>query len=169
MWFQRSILYPLVALVFLPSLLDAQVAPKPESAGAAQTKINPPKAPAAPLLDPKTVLEAARAITTEKYPDAKTVLVSKHVRTDYETNGAFVAVTEEYTKVLTEDGPLAGARVRWQASNRATDTDADGRFQLGPLAHSVRITAWKENLQWSAWLQDYELREQKSKTTTASR
>src|SRR5205823_1542280 len=34
----------------------------------------------------------------------KTVLVSKHVRTEYETNGAFATVTEEYTKVLTEEG-----------------------------------------------------------------
>src|SRR6185369_918410 len=32
------------------------------------------------------------------------VLVSKHLRTEYETNGAFAAAIEEYTKVLTEEG-----------------------------------------------------------------
>ena len=28
------------------------------------------------------------------------------------------------------------------------------------------ITAWKENMQWSAWLQDYETGKEKSKTAT---
>ncbi len=28
------------------------------------------------------------------------------------------------------------------------------------------ITAWKENMQWSAWLQDYETGKSKSKTAT---
>jgi hypothetical protein len=31
------------------------------------------------------------------------------------------------------------------------------------------ITAWKENMQWSAWLQDYEPRKPKSKAATASK
>src|SRR6266849_3046984 len=86
---KRLLFHPLLALIVLSSLLRAQEAPKP---------------PPAPLLDPKAVLEVAKAINSEKYPDAKTVLISKHVRTDYEPNGAFMAVTEEYTKVMTEEG-----------------------------------------------------------------
>src|SRR5258708_16221787 len=79
-------LNPLVALIVLSSILRAQEAPKP---------------PPAPLLDSKMVLEAAKAINSEKYPDAKTVLVSKHVRTYYETNGAFMPATQELTKAMT--------------------------------------------------------------------
>jgi hypothetical protein len=31
------------------------------------------------------------------------------------------------------------------------------------------ITMWKENMKWSAWLQDYPTAEQKPKTASASR
>jgi hypothetical protein len=31
------------------------------------------------------------------------------------------------------------------------------------------ITMWKENMKWSAWLQDYPTAEQKPKTDSASR
>jgi hypothetical protein len=45
-------------------------------------------------------------------------------------------------QVLGEDGPLGGARVRWQATGRSTETDACGRFSLaGPPA--ARLTVWK--------------------------
>src|SRR5205814_4699100 len=97
---KKYLFQPVLALVLGAGLISAQEAPKSAPARAS----NPPGAQPSPLLDPKVARKAARAITAEKYPDAKTVLVSKHVRTEYETNGAFAAVTEEYTKVLTEEG-----------------------------------------------------------------
>src|SRR5438874_13790315 len=97
---KKYLFQPVLAFVLGAGLISGQEAPKSAPARAS----HPPGAQPSPLLDPKVAREAARAITAEKYPDAKTVLVSKHVRTEYETNGAFAAVTEEYTKVLTEEG-----------------------------------------------------------------
>ena len=46
--------------------------------------------------------------------------------------------------VVTDDGPVAGARVRLKGTSIATRTDAHGRFRL-PHPHSAkRVTAWKE-------------------------
>jgi len=48
--------------------------------------------------------------------------------------------------VLGSDGPLGGARVRVQATDNTTTTDADGSFSLSGLTASepVTITAWSE-------------------------
>lgn len=92
----------ILALVLSTGLLSSQEPPKSATGGAAQN--HPAGSEPARLLDAKAVLTAAKAVTAEKYPDAKTVLVSKHVRTEYETNGAFTTLTEEYNKVLTEEG-----------------------------------------------------------------
>jgi hypothetical protein len=100
---KRYYLQPLLVLLLLVGLLRAQEAPKAVPAASPPARRDP-AAPTSPLLDPKAVREAATGVNAEKYPDAKTVLVSKHVRNEYQTNGAFDAVTEEYTKVLTEDG-----------------------------------------------------------------
>src|SRR5258708_36569172 len=96
----------LPSLVFLTvvGLLTAQELPKPAATGAGQGKNIPGATVPAPLLEQKAVLQSAKAITSQQYPDAKTVLVAKHARTEYDTNGAYVTVNEEYTKVLTEEG-----------------------------------------------------------------
>jgi hypothetical protein len=45
----------------------------------------------------------------------------------------------------------------------------DDEYELEQHYGHSGITAWKENLQWTAWLQDYGPGQQKPKTTTASR
>ena len=51
----------------------------------------------------------------------------------------------------------------------APETDIVVRYQGGSNAGHSGITAWKENPQWTAWLQDYQPSEQKPKTTAALR
>jgi len=95
---------PSILFLTLAGLLAAQELPKPAAVGAGQSKDFPGRTAPAPLLEQKAVLQSAKAITSQQYPDAKTVLVAKHARTEYDTNGAYVTVNEEYTKVLTEEG-----------------------------------------------------------------
>jgi hypothetical protein len=45
----------------------------------------------------------------------------------------------------------------------------DDEYEVEQHRGHSGITAWKENMQWSAWLQDYEPGEQKEKTPMASR
>lgn len=45
----------------------------------------------------------------------------------------------------------------------------DDEYELEQHYGHSGITAWKENMQWSAWLQDYEPGKPKSKTATASK
>lgn len=56
------------------------------------------------------------------------------------------ARTDLEGQVVDAQGPVAGARVRWQGSSRAVVTDATGAFRLPPRppGASGRITAWKE-------------------------
>ena len=46
-------------------------------------------------------------------------------------------------RVVDADGPIGGARVRFQSTPTVARTDAYGRFRL-PAAVSGRVTAWKE-------------------------
>ncbi|MHB1424295.1 MAG: hypothetical protein ACYC3I_14065 [Gemmataceae bacterium] len=46
--------------------------------------------------------------------------------------------------VRDDDGPLAGARVRYQGETMHTVTDADGRFRLPRKSPPRRVTAWKQ-------------------------
>lgn len=87
---KHPLLLPLLALLFTARLLVAQDTP-------------------APLLDQKRLVEAARAVTLEKYPDAENALIAAYTRTHFETNGAYSVLAETYTKVLTEQG-RRGAR-----------------------------------------------------------
>jgi len=48
-----------------------------------------------------------------------------------------------YGEVRDDHGPLAGARVRLQATPRHTETDARGRFRLASEDTSRKLTAWK--------------------------
>jgi len=57
-----------------------------------------------PLADPKQVIVSAADVTTNRFPDADTVLVDDVVREAYRPDGTSVAVDDEYTKVLTEKG-----------------------------------------------------------------
>jgi hypothetical protein len=45
----------------------------------------------------------------------------------------------------------------------------DNEYEVEQHHGHSGITAWKENSQWTAWLQDYKPSEQKPKTNTASR
>ncbi|MEI6673947.1 MAG: DUF3857 domain-containing protein, partial [Verrucomicrobiota bacterium] len=66
-------------------------------------------APAA-LLDHSQTLASAKQVTADQYPDADTVLVAGHVRSEYQADGSFVTLDEEYVKVLTEAGRKAGVK-----------------------------------------------------------
>ena len=78
-----------------------------------------PPAVAAPdwLLDQTKVIAEAKEVTTEKYPDADTVMVSEYQRTEYKADGSFVTLDDQYVKVLTEAG-------RKDARERAFGFDA---------------------------------------------
>lgn len=56
------------------------------------------------LLDQAKVIASAKEVSTEKYPDAETVLVSEHIKTEYQADGTYVTYDDEYVKVLTEEG-----------------------------------------------------------------
>ena len=45
----------------------------------------------------------------------------------------------------------------------------DDEYEVEQHYGHSEITAWKENMQWSTWLQDYEPGKEKSKTATASK
>lgn len=47
-------------------------------------------------------------------------------------------------QILDEDGPLAGARVRYKGTAIRTQTDARGRFRLPHSGSAQRVTAWKQ-------------------------
>lgn len=50
------------------------------------------------------VIEAARAVTHEAYPNADDVVVDEYIRVQYQTNGTSQTWDDEYIKVLTEKG-----------------------------------------------------------------
>jgi Cytochrome c554 and c-prime len=55
-----------------------------------------------------------------------------------------VAVAELRGSVMDNDGPVAGANVRIQATSHPTTTDANGIFHLPNISEAVTVTAWKE-------------------------
>ncbi len=61
------------------------------------------------------------------------------------------------------DGWRRAGRLFWCSVKK------DDEYELEQHYGHSGITAWKENLQWTAWLQEYEPSEQKPKATTASR
>ena len=60
--------------------------------------------PSPVLLDQQKVIASAKEVTSEKYPDAETVLVSEHIKTEYNADGTYFTFDDEYIKVLTEEG-----------------------------------------------------------------
>jgi transglutaminase-like putative cysteine protease len=57
-----------------------------------------------PLLDRSKVLQAAKNVDSQKYPDANTVLLSDYEKIKYNSDGTAVTVDEYYEKILTEKG-----------------------------------------------------------------
>ena len=56
------------------------------------------------MLDRPAVLETAKGVTAEKYPDAEDVLVGGLNRIQYAEDGTYTQWAEEYIKILTEEG-----------------------------------------------------------------
>ena len=73
-------------------------------ASRAATNALPTELAFAPLLDATQMLACASDITTNRFPDADTVLVDDIVREAYNPDGTSVAVDDEFTKILTEKG-----------------------------------------------------------------
>jgi hypothetical protein len=47
-------------------------------------------------------------------------------------------------RVIEDDGPIPGARIRFQGTSLCTRSDHHGRFRLSPASINRRVTAWKE-------------------------
>ena len=56
------------------------------------------------ILDRDRVIEAAKTVTTARYPNADVVQVDQHQWIKYQQDGTYVEWLENYTKVLTEKG-----------------------------------------------------------------
>jgi len=64
----------------------------------------PPELAMGPLLDATQVLARAAQATTNRFPNADTVLVDDLVREAYHPDGTSVMIDDEYTRILTEKG-----------------------------------------------------------------
>lgn len=83
----------LALLVFFPLLLASAI-------GAEETEGDYSRG----MLDRAAALDAAKGVTTEKYPDAENVLIDAIERVRYAENGTYTQWAEEYVKILTEEG-----------------------------------------------------------------
>jgi hypothetical protein len=85
-------------------------------------------------------------------------------RTSSENNCIVVtARNQPFEDGIILDGWRRAGRLFWCPVKKDDEYEVEQHY-----GHSG-ITAWKENPQWTAWLQDYEPGEQKSKKATASR
>ena len=85
-------------------------------------------------------------------------------RTSSENNCLVVtARNQPFQDGITIDGWRRAGRLFWCTVKK------DDEYELEQHYGHSGITAWKENLQWTAWLQDYGPANQKAKTTTAQR
>jgi hypothetical protein len=73
------------------------------------------------------------------------------------------ARNQPFTDGIIIDGWRRAGRLFWCPVKKDDEYEVEQHY-----GHSG-ITAWKENMQWSAWLQDYEPGTLKSKTATASK
>jgi hypothetical protein len=73
------------------------------------------------------------------------------------------ARNQPFTDGIILDGWRRAGRLFWCRVKK------DDEYEVEQHRGHSGITAWKENMQWSAWLQDYEPGEQKEKTPMASR
>lgn len=65
------------------------------------------------ILDRAKAIQAAAAVTLEKYPDADDVLVDDFIRTRYEEDGTSQTIDDTYLKVLTEKGRQENKSLRF--------------------------------------------------------
>ena len=87
-----------------PSLLAAVLTLATCAAGPAAAGDLPPEIAFGPLPDSAQVLLHAATVTTNRFPDADTVLVEDLVREAFRPDGTSVQIDDEYTKILTEKG-----------------------------------------------------------------
>jgi len=80
-------------------------------------------------------------------------------------NNALVVTThnQPFDEGIIIDGWRRAGRLFWCQVKKDDEYEAEQHY-----GHSG-ITMWKENMKWSAWLQEYQSTEQKPKTATASR
>ena len=85
-------------------------------------------------------------------------------RTSSENNCLVVtARNQPFQDGIIIDGWRRAGRLFWCTVKK------DDEYELEQHYGHSGITAWKENLQWTAWLQDYGPTNQKAKTATAQR
>jgi len=85
-------------------------------------------------------------------------------RTSSENNCLVVtARNQPFQDGIIIDGWRRAGRLFWCTVKK------DDEYELEQHYGHSGITAWKENLQWTAWLRDYGPTNQKAKTTTAQR
>ena len=84
--------------------------------------------------------------------------------TTSENNALVVtAQNQRFEDGIILDGWRRAGRLFWCQVKKDDEYEAEQHY-----GHSG-ITMWKENMKWSAWLQEYQSTEQKPKTATASR
>ena len=110
----------------------------------------------------------AQDIGTElKKLEPKTLVLhwgEAYPNTTSENNALVVtARNQRFEDGMLIDGWRRAGRLFWCPVKKDDEYEVEQHF-----GHSG-ITVWKENMQWSAWLQDYQPAEQKPKTATASR
>ena len=87
-----------------------------------------------------------------------------YAKTSSENNCLVVtARNQPFQDGIIIDGWRRAGRLFWCTAKK------DDEYELEQHYGHSGITAWKENLQWTAWLQDYQPGEQKPKATTALR
>src|SRR5947199_10537199 len=84
--------------------------------------------------------------------------------TSSENNALVVSArNQRFEDGIIIDGWRRAGRLFWCPVKKDDEYEVEQHY-----GHSG-ITVWKENMKWSAWLQDYQTAEQKPKTATASR
>src|SRR5947208_14581574 len=85
-------------------------------------------------------------------------------KTTSENNALVVtARNQPFNQGIIVDGWRRAGRLFWCQVKKDHEYEAEQHY-----GHSG-ITMWKENMKWSAWLQEYQSTEEKPKTATASR
>jgi len=90
--------------------------------------------------------------------------VEAYPNTTSENNALVVtARNQPFDEGIIIDGWRRAGRLFWCQVKKDDEYEAEQHY-----GHSG-ITMWRENMKWSAWLQEYQSTEQKPKTATASR
>lgn len=84
---------------------------------------NIPDMPAAYRADPAATIAAAAKATTERFPDADTVMVDDRIHTAYEPDGSDCTWDDEWVKILTEKGRRSYATISISFNERYGDAE----------------------------------------------